>query len=136
LAAAAAGQQLLTLTPPVLRQLVARVGEAAHLSVLEGCGLLTLMSESPPWAIQSVPWVGRIAPLHCTSAGRVLLFDHTDAEVRALLDGADLATGGPHRPPTIEDVLARPPQARRRRHAVGHEGIGPGHVAAPPPRPV
>jgi DNA-binding IclR family transcriptional regulator len=68
LAAAAAGQQLLILTPHVLRQLVARVRECAHLSVLDGRGLLTLMSESPPWAIQAVPWVGRTAPLHCTSA--------------------------------------------------------------------
>ena len=133
LAAAAAGQQLLTLTPPVLRQLVARVGEAAHLSVLEGCGLLTLMSESPPWAIQSVPWVGRIAPLHCTSAGRVLLFDHTDAEVRARLDGADLATGGPNRPHTIEDVLARLHEARRRGYAVVNEEFEPGHVAVAAP---
>src|SRR5262245_52420434 len=114
LAAAAAGQQLLTLTPPVLRLLVARVRECAHLSVLEGCGLLTLLSESPPWSIQAVPWVGRIAPLHCTSAGRALLFDHTDTEVRALLDGADLAAGGPNAPHTAEEVLARLHQARRR----------------------
>jgi DNA-binding IclR family transcriptional regulator len=133
LAAATARQQLLTLTPHVLRQLVTQVGEAAHLSVLEGRGLLTLMSESPPWAIQSVPWVGRIAPLHCTSAGRALLFDHTDPEVRALIDGADLATGGPNAPRTIEEVLARLHQARRRGYVVVNEEFEAGHVAVAAP---
>src|SRR5215467_1739345 len=133
LAAATGSQQLLTLTPHVLRQLVALVGEAAHLSVLEGRGLLTLMSESPPWAIQSVPWVGRIAPLHCTSAGRALLFDHTDAEVRALLAGADLAGGGPNAPHAVEEVLARLRAARRRGFAVVSEEFEAGHVAAAAP---
>src|SRR5215469_208501 len=96
LAAVTGSQQLLTLTPHVLRQLVALVGEAAHLSVLEGRGLLTLMSESPPWAIQSVPWVGRIAPLHCTSAGRALLFDHTPHAVRPAVEALDAARAAPN----------------------------------------
>lgn len=133
LAASAARQQLLILTAPVLRQLVARVRECAHLSVLEGCGLLTLMSESPPWAIQAVPWVGRIAPLHCTSAGRALLFDHTDAEVRALLAGTDLAVGGPSAPRDIDEVLARLHQARRRGYVIVNEEFEPGHVAVAAP---
>ena len=133
LAASAARQQLLTLTPHVLRQLVARVRESAHLSVLEGCGLLTLMSESPAWSIQAVPWVGRIAPLHCTSAGRALLFDHTDAEVLELLAGADLAAGGPNAPHDIEDVLARLHTARLRGYVVVSEEFEPGLVAVAAP---
>jgi len=133
LAATAADQQLLALTPHVLRGLVARVRECAHLSVLDGAGLLTLLSESPPWAIQAVPWVGRIAPLHCTSAGRALLFDHTDAEVRALLAGADLAGGGPNAPHAVEEVLARLHAARRRGFAVVSEEFETGHVAAAAP---
>jgi IclR family transcriptional regulator, KDG regulon repressor len=133
LAASAADQRLLTLTPHLLRQLVARVGECAHLSVLDGCGLLTVMSESPSWSIQAVPWVGRIAPLHCTSAGRALLFDHTDTEVRALLAGADLAAGGPNAPHDIEEVLARLHHARRRGCAVVTEEFEAGHVGAAAP---
>src|SRR5262249_8986031 len=133
LAATAADQQLLALTPHVLRGLVARVQECAHLSVLDGCGLLTLLSESPPWAIQAVPWVGRIAPLHCTSAGGALLFDHTDGEVRALLGGADLAGGGPNAPHAVEEVLARLHAARRRGFAVVSEEFETGHVAAAAP---
>src|SRR5262245_4722963 len=133
LAATAASQQLLVRTPHVLRQLVARVRECAHLSVLEGSGLVTLMSESPPWSIQAIPWVGRIAPLHCTSAGRALLFDHTDAEVVALLDGADLTGGGPNAPHSVEEVLARLHLARRRGYVIVNEEFEAGHVAVAAP---
>jgi len=133
LAACAAGQQLLTVAPHVLRHLVARVGESAHLSVLEGPGLVTLLSESPSLSIQAVPWIGRIAPLHCTSAGRVLLFDHTDAEVRALLEGADLAYGGPNAPHGIEEVLARLHAARRHGYATVDEEFQPDLVAVAAP---
>jgi IclR family KDG regulon transcriptional repressor len=133
LAACAAGQQLLTVAPHVLRHLVARVGESAHLSVLEGPGLVTLLSESPPLSIQAVPWIGRIAPLHCTSAGRALLFDHTDAEVRALLEGADLTYGGPNAPHGIEEVLARLHAARHHGYVIVNEEFEPGLVAVAAP---
>jgi DNA-binding IclR family transcriptional regulator len=133
LAASAADQRLLILTPRVLRQLVASVGEAAHLSVLEGREVLTLLSETPARAIQAAPWVGRVAPLHCTSAGRALLFDHTDAEVRAQLEGTDLAAGGPNAPRDVEQVLARLHQARRCGHVEVDEEFEPGHVAVAAP---
>jgi len=113
LAASASDQRLLTLIPPVLRSLVARVFECAHLSVLEGRGVLTLMSESPGWSIQDVLWVGRIAPLHCTSAGRAPLFDHTDAEVRALLEEADMSVGAPVRDFRGRVAAARQASVRR-----------------------
>src|SRR5262249_33519024 len=71
--------------------------------------------------------------LHCTSAGRALLFDHTDAEVRALLAGADLAGGGPNAPHAVEEVLARLRAARRRGFAVVSEEFEAGHVAAAAP---
>ncbi len=133
LAATAADQRLLSLAPTVLRQLVGRVRECAHLSVREGRGLLTVMSESPGWAIQGVPWVGRTSPLHCTSAGRALLFDHTDAEVRALLEGVDLTTGGPNAPRDVEELLKRLRCARRQGWVVIDEEFEVGHVAAAAP---
>jgi DNA-binding IclR family transcriptional regulator len=133
LAACAAGQQLLTVAPHVLRQLVTRVGESAHLSVLEGAGLVTLLSETPSWTIQTIPWTGRGAPLHCTSAGRALLFDHTDDEVRALLEGADLSRGAPNAPHDIEEVLARLRAARRHGHVIVNEEFEPGLVAVAAP---
>jgi len=133
LAANAADQELLNLTPHVLRQLVACVRECAYLSVLEGCGALTLMSESPGWSIQAVPWVGQIVPLHCTSAGRALLFDHTDAEVKTLLERSDLTVGGPNAPRDVDQVLSRLYQARQRDYAIVDEEFETGHVGVAAP---
>jgi IclR family transcriptional regulator, KDG regulon repressor len=133
LAAGAADQHLRMLAPHVLRRLVARVREAAHLSVLEGNDVLTLMSERPTWAIQAAPWVGRLAPLYCTSAGRALLFDHTDDEVRALLDGVEISAAGPNAPRDVEDSLRRLHQARKVGYVVVEEEFEPGHVAVAAP---
>lgn len=134
LAVNAADQNLLALAPQVLRRLVARVKESAHLSAPEGRGLLTLLSESPAWAIHVAPWIGRVAPVHCTSAGRVLLFDHTDSEVRTLLEGVDLASaGGPNAPKNVEDMLTRLHQARQLGYAVVDEEFEAGHIAVAAP---
>jgi DNA-binding IclR family transcriptional regulator len=133
LAASAADQQLLTLAPQVLRHLVARVQEGAHLSVLEGRQVLTLMSVNPGRAIQAAPWVGRAAPIHCTSAGRALLFDYTDAEVRALLGDAELPTVGPNAPRDVEEMLRRLDRARQLGYVLVTEEFEQGHVAVAAP---
>lgn len=133
LAASAADQRLLTLTPHVLRQLVAAVGEAAHLSVREGREVLTLMSESPARSIQAAPWVGRVAPLYCTSAGRALLFDHSEAAVRALLEGVDFAADGPNAPRDVDEVLERLHESRTRGYVMVTEEFEAGHVAVAAP---
>lgn len=133
LGCAATDQHLLSVTPHVLRQVVSRVRESAHLSVLEGGEVLTLMSESPARAIQASPWVGRAAPLYCTSAGRALLFDHTDSEVRQLLESGDMPAAGPNAPADIDEVLVRLRTARQRGYAIVNEEFEPGHVAVAAP---
>lgn len=133
LAAGASNQRLVALAPHVLRQLVARVREGAHLSVLDGGEVVTLMSESPARAIQAVPWVGRGTPLYCTSAGRALLFDHTDCEVRALLDGVELTGAGPNAPRDVDEVVARLHEARELGFAVIDEEFEAGHTAVAAP---
>jgi DNA-binding IclR family transcriptional regulator len=82
IAARAGGQRLLGAAPPLLKELVARLGETAHLSVLEGADVLTVLSEPSPSAVRAADWSGRRTPAHCTSSGRALLFDHD----RAMLD--------------------------------------------------
>ena len=51
LAARAGEPRLLAAAPRLLRGLVVRLGESAHLSVRQGDSLLTLLSESPASAI-------------------------------------------------------------------------------------
>ena len=133
LAASASNQRLLTLTPHVLRQLVGRVRESVHLSVLQAGEVHTLMSESPARAIQAAEWIGRGTPLFCTSAGRVLLFDHDDEDIRALVEPIDPSGAGPNAPRDVDDMLARLQQARELGFAGIDEEFDAGHAAVAAP---
>lgn len=133
LAAGAADRRLVATAPEVLRKLVARVGERAHLTVLEGGEVLTVLSESPARIVQAAGWVGRATPIHCTSSGRALLFDHDDEEVRALPRGATFGTGGPNVPRDVDELLLRLHEARRYGYVLADEEFEAGLVAAAAP---
>ena len=61
-AALVSERRLLRAAPPVLERLVGALGERAHLSVLDGPAVLTLLSHSPPHAVQAAGWAGRSVP--------------------------------------------------------------------------
>ncbi|MBV9844000.1 MAG: IclR family transcriptional regulator [Kutzneria sp.] len=133
LAARAGDQHLLATAAPVLRHLVTLLNERVHLTVRQADAVLTVLSENPSKTIQAAGWVGRTTPLHCTSSGRALLFDHSDDDVRGLLCGVDFASDGPNAPRDIEDFLSRLHQARRHGFALADEEFEPGLVAAAAP---
>jgi len=133
LAASAAEQHLMAVAPQILRKLVTTVGERAHLSVLAGAEVLTVLSESPAQAIQAVGWVGRATPLDSTSSGRALLFDHTDEEVRGLLTGAAFSVDAPNAPRDVSDLLGRLHLGRHSGYVVADEEFEVGLVAAAAP---
>lgn len=134
LAASAADQHLLAAAPAVLRRLVTVVGERAHLSVLEGDEVLTVLSENPSRAvIQASGWVGRASSLQNTSSGRALLFDHSDEEIRGLLADVDFGSEARNAPRNAADVLNRVSQARQRGYAVADEEFEVGLVAVAAP---
>lgn len=126
-------QRLLAEAPVVLRRLVSATKERVHLTVLDGGGALTVLSESPLRAVQTAGWVGRVTPLHTTSSGRALLFDHSDEEVRELLADVSFDRTGPRAPREVDDVLARLHQARTRGYALVDEEFEEGLVAAAAP---
>jgi IclR family transcriptional regulator, KDG regulon repressor len=75
LAARTGRSRLAVFAPALLRELVASLGETAHLSVLDGAEVLTLLSVPSPRLLQASDWSGHRVPAHCTSAGRALLLD-------------------------------------------------------------
>jgi IclR family KDG regulon transcriptional repressor len=75
LAARTSRSRLVVFAPALLRELVATLGETAHLSVLEGTQVLTLLTVPSPRLLQASDWSGLTVPAHCTSAGRALLVD-------------------------------------------------------------
>jgi len=117
LAAKAGEQRLLLLAPSVMRRLAALTHERVHLSVRHGRDVLTVLSESSHRVIEAVDWVGRTSPVYCTSSGRALLFEHTDVEVHALLEGVTFSAQGPAAPGDLNALLTRLAQARRRGYA-------------------
>ncbi len=117
-AAKAGDQRLLLLAPPVMRRLTQLVRERVHLSVRRGTEVFTILSESPQRSIEAVDWVGRTAPISCTSAGRALLFDHSDDDIRALLSSGLGAGPGPNAPRTVDQFIDRVAFARRQGYAL------------------
>src|SRR5215212_10757132 len=101
LAARAGEQRLLSVTPPLLERLVKSLGETAHLSVLQGVEVLTVLSKSPPHAVKADGWAGRTVPIYCTSSGRALLFDHDREALQNLLSDVEFRE---LRPGTVRNV--------------------------------
>lgn len=133
LAARAGDQRLLALAAPVLRALVAQLGERSHLSVRQGAEVLTLLTESPPHAVQTAGWVGRPVPAYCTSSGRALLLDHDPAALALLLADARFERLGPTAPHNVNELYERIVAARSRDYAVADEEFEPGLVAVAAP---
>jgi IclR family KDG regulon transcriptional repressor len=132
--AANAGQpRLRSAAPPVLRRLVNVLKERVHLTVLTPDGALTVLSESPMRAVQATGWVGRVTPLHTTSSGRALLFDHTDDEVRELFAPTPFTVTEPRAPRDVEDLIERLRTARETGYALAVEEFEAGLVGAAAP---
>lgn len=130
LAARSGRPRLITLAPAVLTGLVAALGETAHLSVLQGGLVLTLLSEAPPSAISARGWSGRTVPVTCTSAGRALLFDHDLAALATLLTPESFARLPTRAPRDVDELYRRIRAARARGFATVDEEFEPGLVGA------
>jgi DNA-binding IclR family transcriptional regulator len=132
LAARVSDQRLFEHGPPVLHRLVGRLGETAHLSVLDGRDVVTVLSQASPRSLRAIEWAGRAAPATCTSAGRALLLDHDLAALR-LLFPVDPPRPGPRAPRDVAELSRRIGTARRRGFAVADEEFEEGliGVAAP-----
>jgi IclR family KDG regulon transcriptional repressor len=133
LAAQAGDRSLLVAAAPLLKRLVDDFDETAHLSLLDGADVMTVLSEPPKRAVQAAGWIGRSVPVHCTSSGRALLFDHELAELRQLLRGVAFGGAGPNAPASLEELFERVVVARERGFALVDEEFEPGLVAAGAP---
>jgi DNA-binding IclR family transcriptional regulator len=86
LAAVAGGRlDLVREARPVLERLAEETGETVNLAALDEDEVVHLDQISAPRPIVTVNWVGRRAPLHCTSNGKVLLAHMPEAQRRRLL---------------------------------------------------
>jgi DNA-binding IclR family transcriptional regulator len=116
-----------------LEELVARLGEAAHLSVLHGVQILTVLTRSPAHAIVARGWVGRTVPAYCTASGRALLLDLDRDALVELLGPGRFPAHGPNAPVDAAALERRISRARQMGYAVADEESEPGLVAAAAP---
>ena len=107
LAVRAGDQRLVELAGPWLLHLVHELAEAAHLSVLRGAEVVTVLSESASRLVQVVEVVGEAYPAYCTSSGRVLLADRSRAELEEIFAGEDFSPRTPSTPTDLEDLVVR-----------------------------
>ena len=133
LAARAGDQRLLSAAPPLLAELVARLGETAHLSVARGPDVMTLLSEAPPHAIRAAGWTGRLVPAHCTASGRALLLDEDPSMLERRFGAGPLPQPAPNAPATLAELHDRIRGARARGWVVVDEEFEPGLIAVAAP---
>jgi IclR family transcriptional regulator, KDG regulon repressor len=133
--AARAGQlQLRIEAARFVRLLTDEFGERAYLSVLDGREVLTILSEAPTQTLQAADWVGRSHPyLYCTSAGRALLFGHSDEDLNALLGELEFRPPGPNGPTSFAEFAARLARERRNGWVYVDEEFEPGLVGVAAP---
>ncbi|TCP47953.1 IclR family transcriptional regulator [Tamaricihabitans halophyticus] len=112
LAARTAEARLVDRAALVLRALANDLGENAHLCRLHGSTVATLLTAEPGGGIPDVHWDIADVPIAITSAGRVLLAEHTADEVAALLREA----GAPAT--QLTSVMRRIGQAARIGYAI------------------
>ncbi|MEN3281813.1 MAG: IclR family transcriptional regulator, pca regulon regulatory protein [Solirubrobacteraceae bacterium] len=119
---------------PNLEELTKRAGEDSTLAILHWDQIVVLervIAYQHYLGLRSS--VGSRMPAYCTSMGQVLLAGLSDDEVRRRLEDEPLAPAGPNALVTVDDVVERLRQVRRRGYAINDQQLVAGHrsVGAP-----
>ncbi|AQT82893.1 hypothetical protein B1R94_17440 [Mycolicibacterium litorale] len=108
-------RRLLSVAEPVLKDLLATIGESVYLAVVGGSNALTVLSYESSHAVQarSNDW-----PLHATAVGQVLLTSLTEADLRRRYSDKDFRFLDHKGPSATELLLARVGQVREQGYAI------------------
>ncbi|WP_433544036.1 IclR family transcriptional regulator (plasmid) [Streptomyces sp. CA-294286] len=117
----------------VAREVAETCDETVHVAVLEGADVIYIAKVDSTHAVRMVSAAGRRLPAHCTSVGKMLLASLPESELRARIDGRELAAMTPNsitEPGALSAALA---DVRARGLAVEHRESNPdvSCVAAP-----
>lgn len=124
----AAGNQLTERSSArdILRSLVEKTNETAHLAVLQDSDVLYLDKVESSASLRMVTAVGIRRPAYCTGTGKALLAGMTDDDVRRLMDEKPMPRFTPNTICNIEDLLAELALVRTRGYALDNEENEPG----------
>lgn len=133
LAARAGDHQIVEAAPPILENLVSQLDETAYVTVLRGNEVLTIAAQDSARIVKATGTLGRVTPGYCTSAGRALLMDHDDAQIRSLFRDVELVRHGPRTVKDVEELVKRIQKGARVGVAVADEEYEPGLVGIAAP---
>jgi IclR family KDG regulon transcriptional repressor len=129
----AGAPRLLEEAAPLLERLAGHTHERAHLSVLQGAEVLTVLSQSAGRAVEAVGWVGRVTRAYCTSAGQALLMDHDRATLQRLFADVEFSARAHNSPRNLRELEARIAAAQENGVVFCSEEFENGLVAAAAP---
>lgn len=98
--------ELKTESAPFMRELAANLGTIVFLARREGAMMVYIDKQDQFTNLRKYSIIGQQKPLYCTSLGKSLLLDMTDAEIRLLLADTDFEAFGPNTHKNIDSLLA------------------------------
>jgi len=75
---------------PYLERVVSETGETAHICILNGDRMLSIVNVESPHTLRTPSTVGQRTPLHCTSVGKTLLAFLPEDEADELITNCEL----------------------------------------------
>ena len=110
---------------PHLTKLAATVGETTHLMLLEGVSVRFIFSAEGPGALRVASRDGVVMPMHSTSAGKALLAEMSDSQVRELYaSGIPRTVGSKIR--SVDELIQALAVVRRQKFAENKDESEPG----------
>src|SRR4051794_39003432 len=88
---------------PFVEQLVKATGETAHLGILQGNEVVSLVNVETQHSVRTPSTVGRRSPIHCTSQGKVLVGFLPQPQIAQVLRGYRFT---PYTPKTLRQSAA------------------------------
>jgi DNA-binding IclR family transcriptional regulator len=120
---------------PIMRSLSERLRETIHVGMLDGASIRFVAAVEGPAAVRVASRLGRTMPAHCTSTGKVLLAQLSEAELRQLFPREKLERITSHSIGSRTELEAELSRIRERGYAVNREESeeGVASVAVPIP---
>ncbi|MDO8212666.1 IclR family transcriptional regulator [Conexibacter sp. CPCC 206217] len=118
---------------PHMERLAAELSETIVLTVLDGDEVVYVDRIEADQLLIPRTRLGSRLPAYCTSTGQMLLSGLDDDEVRRRVAGREFVQRAPHTLKSIEELLERLDETRRRGYAINDEELAVGHRAAAAP---
>ncbi|MFF5179703.1 IclR family transcriptional regulator [Micromonospora sp. NPDC000316] len=115
------GLDMHALARPLLHQLAQDQGESVNLSIRDELDALSIYIEHGTHNVQLVSRLGRRIPLWCSAAGKALLLDHDDEQIRALFADTEFTPLTRNTVADLDTFAERMHQAREQGWALNDE---------------